>query len=116
MGAIMVNGQGHVALGMTRPGRRRASTPQVTGRLATAPLGTMDAPVVYSDNTSVDYNADPGTGGGTAQRWGDYSYTSVDPDDDMTMWTLQEYPNSATSYTVRLVRLLAPPPAAIASV
>ncbi len=111
----MVNGQGHVALGMTQAGATTRINTEVTGRLATAPLGTMDAPVVYSNNTSVDYTLTLGTGGGAAQRWGDYSYTSVDPNDDMTMWTLQEYPNSATSYTVRLVRLLAPPPAAIAS-
>ena len=112
MGSIMVNGQGHVALGMTQAGATTRINTEVTGRLATAPPGTMEAPVVYSNNTLVDYTL---TLGGNPQRWGDYSYTSVDPDDDMTMWTLQEYPNSATSFTVRLVRLLAPPPSAIDS-
>lgn len=29
-------------------------------------------------------------GGGTV-RWGDYSNTSVDPNDDLTMWSIQEY-------------------------
>jgi hypothetical protein len=29
--------------------------------------------------------------GGTRNRWGDYSATCVDPVDDSTLWTLQEY-------------------------
>jgi hypothetical protein len=31
------------------------------------------------------------TFGGTTNRWGDYSNTVVDPSDDTTFWTLQEY-------------------------
>src|SRR5206468_7482653 len=58
--------------------------------------------------------------GGTApQRWGDFSQVVVDPNDDMTMWTFQEYCNSADnvffngrgSWGVRAVRLLPPAPA-----
>ena len=30
-------------------------------------------------------------GGGTDNRWGDFSATVVDPADDVTFWTLQEY-------------------------
>jgi hypothetical protein len=30
-------------------------------------------------------------GGGTENRWGDYSATVVDPTDNVTFWTLQEY-------------------------
>jgi hypothetical protein len=30
-------------------------------------------------------------GGGTDNRWGDFSATVVDPTDDVTFWTLQEY-------------------------
>jgi hypothetical protein len=33
-------------------------------------------------------------GGGTDNRWGDYSATVVDPTDDVTFWTLQEYAES----------------------
>jgi len=38
-------------------------------------------------------------GGGTDNRWGDFSATVVDPTDDVTFWTLQEYaqtPDPAT--------------------
>jgi hypothetical protein len=32
-----------------------------------------------------------GAGAGTDNRWGDYSATVVDPTDDVTFWTVQEY-------------------------
>ncbi|MEZ5420891.1 MAG: hypothetical protein R2708_26610 [Vicinamibacterales bacterium] len=111
MGALMVNGQGHVAMGLTRGGAATFVNTEFTGRLASDPLGTMAAPTAYSNNTSTIYTLQTSS----TQRWGDYSYTSVDPNDDMTMWTLQEYPNAANSYAVRLVRLQAPPPATISS-
>ena len=112
MGAIMPNGQGHVALGMSMGGATTRVNTAFTGRLATDAAGVMDAPQAYSNNTSFSYNQQSTPD--TSQRWGDYSYTSVDPDDDMTFWTLQQYVNATNSYAVRLVRLLAPPPPAIA--
>ena len=45
------------------------------------------------------------------QRWGDYSQVVVDPTDDMTMWTFQEYCNATDSWGVRVIQLKAPPPA-----
>jgi hypothetical protein len=114
-GAIMPSGQGHVALGMSTAGPATRVNAAVTGRLATDPPGTMNGtPIVYSPNTSFAYNVQGPPD--TRQRWGDYSYTSVDPDDDMTLWTLQEFVDANDSYGVRLVRLLAPPPAAPVSV
>jgi hypothetical protein len=38
-------------------------------------------------------------GGGTDNRWGDYSATVVDPTDNVTFWTLQEYAQSPDSVT-----------------
>ena len=111
MGAIMPNGQGHVALGMSRSGAAAFANAAVTGRLAGDPAGAMDPPGAFSNASSSYAIQGPGT-----QRWGDYSYTSVDPADDMTFWTLQEYVDAPNSYAVRLTRLLAPPPATIASV
>src|SRR5207249_2423407 len=49
------------------------------------------------------------------QRWGDYSQVVVDPNDDMTMWTFQEYCDATNSWGVRVLQLLAPPPATPAS-
>ncbi|MFN7977893.1 MAG: fibronectin type III domain-containing protein [Vicinamibacterales bacterium] len=72
----------------------------------------MDAPTQYSANTTFAYNRqsapDP------AQRWGDYSFTSVDPTGRSNPSTLQ-YVNATNSYAVRLVKLLAPAPAVMSA-
>ena len=47
-------------------------------------------------------------------RWGDYSLTDVDPSDDQTIWTFQEYADTtANNWAVRAVQLKAPPPPTI---
>jgi hypothetical protein len=48
---------------------------------------------------------------GGRNRWGDYSMTHVDPNDDMTIWTVQEYCNAGNSWAVRVSQLRAPLPA-----
>src|SRR5207237_4566197 len=45
------------------------------------------------------------------QRWGDYSKVAVDPTDNMTMWSFQEYVNSTNSWGIRVSQIKAPPPA-----
>src|SRR5207249_5411704 len=44
-------------------------------------------------------------------RWGDFSVVTLDPNDNMTMWTAQEYCNATDSWGVRVIQLRAPPPA-----
>jgi hypothetical protein len=53
------------------------------------------------------------TFGGTSNRWGDYSYTQVDPANDVDFWTVQEYAGAnVDSWATKWVRIV-PPPAAI---
>jgi hypothetical protein len=54
-----------------------------TGRVPGDPLGKMEAPSKPKLGTGVQ------TGGGN--RWGDYASMSVDPADDCTFWSSQEY-------------------------
>ncbi len=103
MGSIMVSGQGHAALGCSTASTSEYANAAATCRLAGDAAGTMRAPVLYTASATA-YNP-------PYNRWGDYSYTSVDPSDDMTLWTIQEFCNSANSYGVQVARLLAPPPA-----
>lgn len=109
MGSIMTNGQRHVAVGMSKAGTGQRVNTAFSGRLASDTSGAMDTPTQYSSNTTFAYNQQ--TAPDLSQRWGDYSYTSVDPEDDQTFWTLQQYVNGTNSYAVRLVKLLAPGPA-----
>ena len=113
--SIMVSGQGHAAMGFAVAGTNAYANGATLGRLATDPLGTMEGSPVFVTLSNASYNptGDPGSSG--ARRWGDYSYTSVDPNDDMTMWTIQQFTDVTNSYGVRATKLLAPPPATPAS-
>jgi len=110
--AIAANGQGHAVIGMSRAG---ASTSGYAGvavaeRLAGEPVGTMSAPSLLQSSTFVYDTFVVGT-----ERWGDYSQTVIDPNDNMTFWTFQEYTNATNSWGVRVIELKAPPPATPAS-
>lgn len=110
MGSIMISGQGHAAVGFSAAGESEYANAGTAGRLAGDAPGTLRPPVLYTASTSAynprDSNNNP------INRWGDYSYTCVDPDDDMTMWTIQQYTSSPNYYGVRVAKLLAPGPAA----
>ncbi|MBS1792523.1 MAG: carboxypeptidase regulatory-like domain-containing protein [Acidobacteria bacterium] len=116
--SITVTGQGHAALGASTAGTAFSINAFTVGRLATDPSGTMQGfpgAVAGYTNTSAAYNPPADPGGASGRRWGDYSFTSVDPLDDMTIWTIQEYCDATNSYGVRVAKLNAPPPAAIAN-
>jgi hypothetical protein len=109
MGTVMVSGQGHVAMGFSVAGALEHVNAGTVGRLVNDPPGTMRTPVLYTASAAaynpLDINNNP------INRWGDYSYTSLDPGDDMTMWTIQEFCNATDSYGVQVLKLLAPAPA-----
>ncbi|HEV2029128.1 MAG TPA: hypothetical protein VGS16_11465 [Candidatus Dormibacteraeota bacterium] len=112
MGTVMVSGQGHVAMGLNRANGTTVVQAGAVGRLAGDALGTMGGFSIFQSSTSDAYDDFAGT---PANRWGDYTYTSLDPCDDMTMWTAQEYvagsaPPSA-DWGVAAERLQAPAPA-----
>lgn len=106
MGAINMSGQGHAALGASFAATDEFVGAATVGRLSGDTLGTLRATAVII-NGAAAYNQ---VAGGR-NRWGDYSFTSVDPTDDMTMWTFQEYTSAANTWAIRVVRLIAPPPA-----
>lgn len=109
--SVMVSGQGHAALGFSAAGTNFRVDAATIGRLVTDTLGTTQgAPVRYT-SSSFAYNPPSDTGAANgSRRWGDYSYTSVDPCDDQTMWTIQQFTDATNSYGVRAVRLRAPAP------
>ena len=112
--SITVTGQGHAVIGFTAAGVIGA-TPGYTGRLASDALGSMAGSpgtgFTAFGTSTANYNPASDPGGASGRRWGDYSFTSVDPLDNMTVWTIQEYNQASNSYAVRVGKLLAPPPA-----
>jgi hypothetical protein len=107
----MMSGQGHMALGASYAGAADQAGVAVAGRLSSDTLGTTQT-VNLAQAGGGTYNVQAVT----PQRWGDYSITSVDPLDDMTMRTFQEYTDQNTSYGLRVIQLKAPAPAAITSI
>lgn len=105
MPSVMVSGQGHMALGCSVAGNTRRAEIAVAGRLVGDAPGSIQAPTT-AQTSSSNYNV-----GAAPYRWGDYSNTCLDPTDNMTMWTVQQYCDANNSWRVRGIKLLAPPPA-----
>lgn len=107
---VMISGQGHAAFGYSTAGTTFRADAATNGRLRGDTLGTTQAVNIYTaSSTAYNPPSDPGSTSG--RRWGDYSYVSLDPLDDQTMWTIQEFCDATNSYGVRVVKLNAPPPA-----
>jgi hypothetical protein len=107
---VAVSGQGAMAIGGSVAGNAAHVNTWFSGRLPTDTAGTLNAPTTVTAS-SFAYNplADPGSGSG--RRWGDFSLTRVDPQDDQTLWTIQEYVSATNTWGTRVARLDAPPPA-----
>ncbi len=104
--SIAANGQGHASLNSSAAGSGRFAEVASSGRLESDPAGATQ-PFDITQSSSSTYNL----GQGPTKRWGDYSQTVVDPTDNMTFWTFQEYANATDSWGVRVIQLKAPPPA-----
>ena len=111
---VGLSGQGHAAFGYSTAGTPFRADAATNGRLRGDTLGTTQAVNIYTASSAA-YNPPSDPGGGAGRRWGDYSFVSLDPLDDQTMWTVQEFCDAANSYGVRVVKLNAPPPATPAS-
>ena len=110
MPSVAMSGQGHMALGCSMAGTLYRAEIGAAGRLSSDAAGTTQAyTLAQSSTTAYDVTVT------NPQRWGDYSQVVVDPNDDQTMWTFQEYCNAANSWAVRAIQLKAPLPATPAS-
>jgi subtilisin-like proprotein convertase family protein len=116
MPSLAVSGQGHVLIGYNTAGTNEYINAALAVRWATDPLGVLQATQLFT-SSPAPYN--PSSNSGNQQgrrRWGDYSFTSLDPCDDMTMWTIQQFGDAANSYGLRVAKIGAPPPATPAAV
>jgi Bacterial Ig-like domain len=110
MPSIAMNGQGHASLNASTAGPGRFAEVASSAHLATDPPGTTEAfDLTQSSNSTYNLGSD------SPKRWGDYSQTVVDPTDDQTFWTFQEYARPNNNWGVRVIQLKAPPPATPAS-
>ncbi|MEW5702759.1 MAG: thrombospondin type 3 repeat-containing protein [Candidatus Zixiibacteriota bacterium] len=85
--SITANANNDVLIGFSRSDPTRYAEGVYTGRMAADPPGTMGAiTVLKAGEDSYEKYFSSGR-----IRWGDYSATVVDPVDDLSFWTIQEY-------------------------
>ncbi len=87
MPSLAVNTQNVVLLGFSGSSSNSYISAFYTARKAD---GTMMLPplLIQAGSAYVSY----------PRRWGDYSYTTVDPIDNQTFWTVQSYATSTSNY------------------
>jgi hypothetical protein len=98
--SINVSGQEHVYFGFSTAGVGRYANAAATRRLRTDPIETT-RPVTLITNSASTVSF---------SRWSIKSQTEIDPDDDMTAWTIQVYANATNSWGAHVAQLRAPPP------
>jgi hypothetical protein len=92
--SIAVNQNGDFLLGFTRFSSTQHPGAGYAMHLASDGLGTLRDTVIAHDGEDY-YHKTFSTATGR-NRWGDFSTTQVDPSDDLTLWTVQEYAKART--------------------
>ena len=86
-GSLAVNARNDVLVGFSEFQSNDFADAGYAFRSGTDPPDTMGAPVTLKDGEGPYVKRREGD----RNRWGDYSATQVDPTDDLTLWTIQEY-------------------------
>jgi hypothetical protein len=84
--SISANARNDMLIGFSRCDATKFAEGVYTGRHASDPAGTVNVITVLKAGVDTYIKGFPNT-----IRWGDYSATVVDPADDLTFWTIQEY-------------------------
>jgi subtilisin-like proprotein convertase family protein len=95
--SLAVNRNRDVLIGFSRFSWQQYASANYAFRAASDPPNTLRADVVLKEG-SAPYEKSLT---GTANRWGDYSSTVVDPANDLDMWTIQEYAAPVSGGTSR---------------
>lgn len=104
---IAVNGDGDIALGLAGSHSGVFGSCFYTGRRASDPAGQMGPPTLLKAGQAAHNILDQFG----RNRWGDYSLTTVDPLDDSTFWTVQEYAEATDIWSTWVAELIPDDPA-----
>jgi List-Bact-rpt repeat protein len=92
---IAVNSVGDFIVGYTQFGAAQHPSAGYSIHRAADGLGTLRDPFIYKAGEDYYHKTFTTTTG--RNRWGDFSTAQVDPSDDQTLWTLQEYAKTRPS-------------------
>src|SRR5271157_3118296 len=90
MGSIAMDSAQDIALGYSISSSSLYPSISYTGRVATDPLGTMEAEASIVSGS--------GSQTGTSNRWGDYTSMALDAADDCTFWYTNQYYQVTASF------------------
>lgn len=107
--SLMTNGLNSVILGCSTAGAPYYADAVIAKHFENDPLNSIRIPI-FLTNSKTAYNL--GSANPRGRRWGDNSHTCVDPDDDLTIWTIQEYCSEINQWGCYVERILAGAPAA----
>lgn len=105
-GSLMTNKQNDMIVGFSTTSAVDYVNAAYAGRLGTDPLGTIGAPIIYTNSQEpYQYGIQPEF---RAQRWGDYTNTCLDPSDQLTIWTIQQWTKYNSVWGLEVARIPAP--------
>lgn len=97
--SIAANALGNVVIGFSRSGTGAdgfISSYAIVGETVGG-LTTFSAPTVLKQGGSI-YTVEP-------NRWGDYSATTLDPNDPLSFWTIQEFANAENTWSTQITQI-----------
>lgn len=92
--SVAVNQVNDVLIGYTHFSAQIHPAAAYQYRAAADPTSTLESIYTYKAGLAAYYK----TNSGPNNRWGDYSATAIDPSDNQTLWTLQEYVASSNNW------------------
>jgi MYXO-CTERM domain-containing protein len=105
-GSIAVNPAGFVVIGYTRSSATEFASSYASTGFFNGTTTSFDAPLLLKAGTAAyDVN-----NGGTSNRWGDYSATTLDPNNPKDFWTVQEWAAGPTDWSTQITELHDPTP------
>jgi len=96
MASVAMNSSGDIAVGYSVSGPSTYPSIRVAGQTSGAPMGLG---VLDIDEMSIKEGSASQTG---VDRWGDYSFMSVDAEDDNTFWYTDEYTNGGWNWKTQI--------------
>lgn len=105
--SIMTNKDGHMALGCSVSGKQSYPNAVFATRLADDEKGQLTYPMPASCSSNK-YNFGPFVdpeNSNIGQRWGDLSSMSVDPSNDLDIWSTQEFAAIENGWGVQVTQL-----------
>ncbi len=107
--AICANRNGDIVLGFSGSSPGEFASAYYAGRLVTDPPGETSTPTLYRAGQAGQSLID----GFGRNRYGDYSQTTLDPQNELVMWTIQEYIQSFDIWATFVAEIQPQPPALV---